>query len=260
MAEHRVPIIETMLGLLRHLERSAGGMTVNELARAAGAPRSSVYRVLNTLEADGIVRRLADGGRYVLGPRLIGLAARVPSVPGWADLAAGAGPHLRRLTAELGLSSKLSVLDGDEVLCVAAVQSEEHMSIAVAVGQRFPLHAGAASKVLFAHLDEARRARLLARPLPAYTPRTVTDPERLQAEFARIRRQGWAEDRGEFALSGRAQAAPVRDGSGIVVAAVSAPFLADDQGSSEVARIREAVVTTAAAVTALNPARERRVG
>ena len=109
---------------------------------------------------------------------------------------------------------------------LAAAQGRREYALTVAPGQRTPVHAGAAGKLLLAHLAAEELDFRLAQPLAAYTPRTITEPRRLRAELARIRRAGWAQDRGESAPSIQAYAAPVADRDGRVVAAVSVPFLA----------------------------------
>ena len=117
-----------------------------------------------------------------------------------------------------------------------------------------PINAGAAGKLLFAFLTEAEQAEWLARPLPAFTSRTVTEPRRLKAEGARIRKQGWAQDRGESAPSIYAYAAPIRDQNGTVIAALSIPFLSGTE-SDRVEDIRIAVINTAAEISAILPPR-----
>jgi DNA-binding IclR family transcriptional regulator len=107
-----------------------------------------------------------------------------------------------------------------------------------------PINAGAAGKLLFAFEPPDRQADWLARPLAAFTSRTVTDPKRLRAEAARIRRQGWAQDRGESAPSIYAFAAPIRDQGGRVLAALSIPFLHGTE-SEQVEDIRLAVISMA---------------
>ena len=143
------------------------------------------------------------------------------------DLASLSRPHLQALAEKTGEGSKVSVLDGDGVLVVAAVQGSRDYALTVVPGQRQPLHAGAASKMLIAHLPEggAGRAPRRGRSL-RYTAKTIVDRKRLSAELARIRREGWAQDRGEYSPSILAYAAPIRDRNGKVVAALSVPFLA----------------------------------
>ncbi|HET6469567.1 MAG TPA: IclR family transcriptional regulator [Geminicoccaceae bacterium] len=245
---HRIPVIDRMMEVLGLLERRPNGTTIRELVDALHLPRTTVYRILNTLQVHGMVRRSAAGS-YALGPRLLALAARVLGDAQDYDLAALALPHLERLAEQTGEGSKLSVLDGDGILVIAAAQGTRDYALTVVPGQRLPLHAGAASKVLLAHLPEAELAALLEKPLAGYTGRTLTDPRRLEAELARIRRQGWAQDKGEYAPSIQAFAAPVPDRAGRVVAALSVPWLAGAD-AARIEKIRASVIAAAGAIAA----------
>ena len=119
---------------------------------------------------------------------------------------------------------KLSVIDAEGILVLAAAQGRREYALTVAPGQRMPIHAGAASKLLLAHLPP-ERARLLAGEAAdgLYAARRSPIRKRLRAELARIRRQGWAQDKGENAPSIHAFAAPVLGRGGRMVAAVSVP-------------------------------------
>ncbi len=95
-------------------------------------------------------------------------------------------------------------------------------------------------------------AEWLHRPLPAHTPRTIVDPKRLRAELARIRRQGWSQDKGETAPSINAFAAPVYDTRDEMVGALSVPFLAGT-GADRAEEIRLATIAAAKAISAAIP-------
>jgi len=246
-ASHRIPAIERMMEVLLQLERARGRPTVKDLATSCGVPRTTVYRILNSLEAHRMVVRSGNDGGYQLGSRLLTLAARVPHGTEWRSLAENAQPWLERLAGETGETAKLSVLDDTEALCVAVAQGPSVVALASLLGGHYPLHAGAASKVLLAAMAPRPRDALLASPLPRYTERTVTDPRALRSELARVRRLGWAEDTGEHNLSVHALAAPVHDAQGKVVAAVSLAFLANKPAAMR-ETFREAVCRTAAAV------------
>lgn len=255
--KHVIPAIDRMMEILAGLERHPAGLTVNGACTATGLPRTTVYRTLNSLEAHGIVARDA-AGTYRLGRRLLALAAQVASQAADVDVAAIAQPFLDRLSAELGEGIKLSVLDGDQVLVLAVAQGRREYALTVAPGQRMPIHAGAASKVLLAHLPKDDLERILSRPLLAYTPRTITDPAKLRAELARVIRNGWAQDKGENGPSIHAFAAPVTDAGGKVVAALSVPFLAGTP-HARMEEIRMATIERAAAIgTAIVDAGPRR--
>jgi len=232
-----------MMSVLSALEEQPDGASITDLTAALALPRSSVYRILNTLEAHDVVRRHSSGC-YRLGERLRTLSAHVPSGTSHADLVALAQPVLDRVAISAGHSIKLSVLDADGVLVLAAAQGRRPYALGVTPGQRMPIHAGAAGKLLFAFEPPERQARWLSRPLVGFTARTVTDPKRLEAEATRIRRQGWAHDRGESAPSIYAYAAPVWDQSRRVLAALSIPFLHGTE-SEEVGNIRLAVTSLA---------------
>lgn len=111
-----------------------------------------------------------------------------------------------------------------------------------------PIHSGAAGKLLLANQPAESIDFWLSRPLLAFTGKTITDPTRLRAELARIRQLGWAEDRGENGPSIHAYAAPVTDGDGIVIAAVSVPFLAKTK-EDRMTVIKAATIRTASAIS-----------
>ncbi len=244
-ARNGLPVIDRVGDMLDLLERRPAGMTIRDLSQSLALPRSSVYRSLNTLEAHGLVRRSPEGV-YRLGLHLLVLAAQVVVDPAERGLIALAQPQLEQLSLATGEASKLSVLAGDRALVVAVAQARGDVGVAVTAGKSYPLHAGGASKLLLAHLPPGELERHL-RGLVAYTRRTVTDRGELLAELAEIRRRGWAQDRGEYASAVHAIAAPLRDGAGRVVAALSMPFLADADARRRV-RLRRAVAGAAARI------------
>jgi DNA-binding IclR family transcriptional regulator len=247
-SQHTIPAIDRMMGVLSALEAQPEGASITALTAALALPRSTVYRILNTLEAHDVVQRYGSG-YYRLGRRLRTLAAHVPSGAAEIDLAALAQPFLDEVAISAGYSVKLSVLDREGVLVLAAAQGRRPYALGVKPGQRMPINAGAAGKLLFAFEPPERQADWLSRPLAAFTSRTVTDPKRLIAEAARIRRQGWAQDRGESAPSIYAFAAPIRDQAGRVLAALSIPFLHGTE-SEQVEDIRTAAIRMADEISA----------
>lgn len=248
--KHRVPVIDRMMDVLSHLERRDTGLTIRDLVTQLELPRTTIYRILNTLQIHDMVHR-DENGTYKLGRRLLSLAAHVAAGGSQVDLVAIAQPFLNSL-AEIGEGVKLSVLDKNGVLVVAVAQGRRQYALTVSPGQRAEAHAGAASKLLLSYLPEAELAERLRQPLAGHTPKTITDPKRLRAELARIRRQGWSQDKGETAPSINAFAAPVFDTRGEMVGALSVPFLAGtDAGRAE--EIRLATIATAAAISAAVP-------
>lgn len=252
-ASHRIPVIDRMMEMLFVLEQRPDGATIRDFVEALRLPRTTVYRILNTLQRHDVVSRSSQGF-YRLGPRLLGLAARSIGNAQGFDLAALAKPHLESLSAETGESSKISVIDGEDLMVIVAASGKREYALTVVPGQRLPLHAGAAGKTLLAYLPEDEVDRRLRQTLGRYTRRTLTDPRRLRRELASIRRQGWAQDKGEYSPSIHAFAAPILNCDGAVVAALSAPFVAGAQ-AAHMEKIRLAVIASAGRLAASLPAR-----
>jgi DNA-binding IclR family transcriptional regulator len=249
--KHRIPVIDRMMEVLAQLERRDGGLTIRDLVSQLHLPRTTIYRILNTLQMHDMVHR-DDAGAYQLGRRLLGLASHVATGASQVDLVAVAQPYLDQLAHEMGEGVKLSVLDKNGILVLAAAQGKREYALTVAPGQRAEAHAGAAGKLLLSHLKEAELADYLAKPLVAYTGKTFTDTRRLKTELSRIRRLGWSQDRGETAASIHAFAAPVFDTRSEMVAALSVPFLAGTE-PTRMEEIRLATNATAKALTAAMP-------
>jgi DNA-binding IclR family transcriptional regulator len=221
MSDHRIPAVDRALQLLDLLCSGAEPASIRDLSAQLAVPRSTVYRILNSLEAHGVARRDA-AGCYAPGPRLLAYARAVPQ---GADLTTLAAPILATLAAEARATAKLSVLEDESALVVGVAAGPGVYSVTTQIGRRFPLHAGAASKVLAAHLPEAALRKLLRGKLARATVQTITDPKRLAAVFATARREGLATDEAEFIDGVHAVAAPAFGPGGDCVAALSVAYL-----------------------------------
>ncbi len=242
MTDHRIPAVERTIEVLDALADNPYA-TISDLAARLPIPRSTIYRILNSLEAHAIVVKDADA-RYALGPRLVRLARAVNV---GVDLIGIAKPHMDQLAARLGSSVKLSVLDNGTALVIAVSESPQTYSVTTQVGRRFPLHAGAASKVLLAHADPALVTGIWSKPLERISSATITDRHVLRAELEEIRRLGFAGDRGEYAEGVHAFASPVLDDRRVCVGAISVPFVATDTATATA--IRDGVSETAGLIS-----------
>ena len=246
--QHRNPAIERMMAILVELEKNPGGLGLKSLVERTGVTRSTVYRILNSLEAHEFVRQI-DDARYVLGSRLLSLADGVTTAHDSREIAKTAQPHLDALAARLGESCKVSVYDRGFVLVIATAAGNTPHSLHAPVGLHLPIHAGAGSKVLLAHLPEPEKSAILARALKKFTDMTLVEPAALRAELDKVRAQGWSRDHGEFSIAVNAYGAPILNRDGEVVGALSVPFLAGRDPDYE-ARVREAALATAVAIGA----------
>jgi len=205
-----------LLKIFLSREESVG---VSDLARRLGLGKSTVHRLLTTLAAEGLIERDEESGGYRLGLVVfeLGEAVRVH-----LDLHAAAGPVLAAVREQTGESSQVGVLDGVDVVYVDRLESSQTLRLFTETGRRVPVHCTSSGKVLLAHLPPERCAQVLAEaPLTQLTSRTITDPVALQAELARVRLRGWAEAVDEREIGVASVAAPVRDRSGRVIAAIS---------------------------------------
>ena len=214
---HHVQSLERGLAVIRAFDARHPELTLSEVARICDLTRAAARRFLLTLTDLGYVR--TDGRLFSLTPRVLELGYAFLSGLSLPEVAA---PHLERLAAEVRESSSVSVLDGDDVVYVARVPTRRIMTVAINVGTRFPAYATSMGRVLLAYLPEEQMAAYLARVrLDRLTGRTVGSVAGLRAELDRVREQGYAIVDQELEEGLRAMAAPVRDRSGAVTAAVN---------------------------------------
>ncbi|HEX9115989.1 MAG TPA: IclR family transcriptional regulator [Anaerolineae bacterium] len=188
------------------------------ISNRLGLPRSTAHRLLTALESQGFLTRAPYGHGYQLGYHLLrwGLLAQAT-----LDLRNEALPVLRRLAEVTGETAIVSVLDGEEGLCVDIVDSPHPVRLAMQAGQRLHLHAGASAKVLWAFLSEAEIRRLLEHlDLVPLQPNTIVEPEALRRELAAIRSRGYATSFEETDQGAMGIAVPVYDHAGQPIAGI----------------------------------------
>ena len=191
---------------------------VSEVARTTGLAKSTCSRILSSLDELGIVERVDEAGRYVIGPGLRALAAAGAPVGTLRDLAE---PYLRELAGRLGESAALSVMDGGEGLYVTQVAAPGPVQVTDWTGQRFPLHTIAAGQAFMGSWTDEQLAGYAANGLAEYTERTVTTLVGLRQRVGEVRRRGVAWTLGEFSEEITGVAAPVCDPDGEAVASVT---------------------------------------
>lgn len=204
------------LGLLEILARSDGPRGVTELANELGINKSNVHRLLQALVELGYVRQDPDQSTYAATIRIWELGVAVLQN---LDLRRIAEPVMQWLLARSRETVHLSLLEGDEVVYVHKLDSPEPVRAYSEIGGRAPAHCVATGKAMLAWRGQAQ-LEVYARQLRAYTPRTITRPAEFLLEMDRIRRSGFALNRGEWRESVGGVAAPIRDPSGGVIAAI----------------------------------------
>jgi DNA-binding IclR family transcriptional regulator len=201
-----------------------GDLGVTEMARTLDVHKSTVSRLVATLEEHGLVEQLSDRGRYQLSLGVVRLAG---AARGRLDLVTESRGLSRALAAETGETVNLVILSGRETLYLDQASSGSALQIHNWLGKRNPLHATANGRVLLAWLPEAEVTSTLSDliqvdgSLPSHTEVTVTDPTVLTSALAAVREQGYSVVVDELELGLTAVAAPVRGMGGSVIASLS---------------------------------------
>jgi DNA-binding IclR family transcriptional regulator len=209
--------IKRAFDILLVIAGAADRISLTEIATRVDLAKSTVARMLATLEGVGAVERVSEPEGYRLGPQILKLAARV-AYP--RNLAAVARPFLEELALATGETLTLCVPDGEQVLYIDQVASRHSVQLRDYTGRRAPLHTSCDGKLYLAFWPTDSRERYLRQPLARYTPNTITDPARLRVELARIRAQGYAWTNGEGDADVVGVAAPIRDQQGALVASI----------------------------------------
>ena len=236
-----VQSVERAFAILRCLSSGPAGVT--DIAHRAELPKSTVSRLLGTLEELGMVEQIVTGGDYRIGGGIAEIAGSM--LPG-RSLVAAARPHLLELIHVTGESAGLSVADGDAVHFLDQADSDNQVQGRNWTGDRLPMHSTSSGLVLLAFGDEALRSAVMRQPLVASARHTITDAQALGRRLAEIRMVGhcWAYE--EFSDGLNSIAAPIFDDEGAVIGALHAHGPAYRfPGARTAEEIGELVVATA---------------
>jgi DNA-binding IclR family transcriptional regulator len=211
--------VKTALKVLEQVAE-AGQRGVSELARALGEPKSTVQRNLVTLHEAGWIKPVDRHGRrgWTLSAKVLSLARKLEPVSGLRMHALPVMEELRDTTRE---TIHLTIPDGDRIVLIERLDSPQTLRTVRPLGGGGPLHATSNGKAILANLPAAKRQAYLERTLRRFTSRTLTDPQALDAELTKIRRDGYSLADGEIDIEVRAVAAAITVESGEPVAALS---------------------------------------
>ncbi|WP_414220041.1 IclR family transcriptional regulator [Cupriavidus necator] len=185
-----------LFGLLEVIAEKDQAFNLQALVEETGLPKPTLHRMLQQLEAAGLIQRNGDGRQYGTGLRLRRLAENL-----LLNSTSHGARHmvLRRLVEEVGESCNLTAFSGGEVLYLDRVETAAPLRFYLHPGSRVPAHCSATGKLFLAQLAPAQRQRLLGHvELERYTQNTLTDHAQLEAELERVKRDGYAMDDEEF--------------------------------------------------------------
>ncbi|MFD4253374.1 IclR family transcriptional regulator [Amycolatopsis thermoflava] len=191
-------------------------LTLTEVAGRSGLPLSTARRLIAELREWGGLERL-DDGRYRIGIRLWTIGSLAPQQRGLREAAL---PHMHDLFQATQENLQLAVLEGTRALCIEKLSSTRAVPTRTEVGGRLPLHATGVGKALLAFSGRGLLREVVDAGLPRMTPHTITQPGRLAAALAEVRRAGVGYSYEEMTLGAVSVAAPVLGVDGRIRAAL----------------------------------------
>ena len=239
------------LDVLRLLAGSKDDLTLAAIARAVQAPKGSLYPILSTMHTAGFVDREQSSGHYSLSPKVLELSknylAHMDTVDAFNTVSTS-------FVDRIDETMQMAVRSGTDIIYVARRDSTQPVRLVSTVGQRLPAHATALGKCLLSECSEAELAALYpASQLTRFTERTIGSRDELMAAVAEARDAGRAEDWEEITAGLCCAAAPVRDASGRIVAAISFSLPVARAEAANWHLVRDAITEAAAEIS-------RRVG
>ncbi len=210
-----VQSIERAFAVLRSL--TAGPAGVTDIAERVDLPKSTVSRLLSTLETLGAVEQLEVGGNYRIGAAMLDLASAAQPGRSFVTMAR---PRLVALAAATGEAAGLSVPAGREMLYLDQVNPDTELQVRDWTGTRIPMHAVPSGQVLLAEATPEQVEAYVASPMARFTSETIGDARQLRQRLDHVRHAGFAWAIDEFAEGLSSVAAAIRDADGIVVASL----------------------------------------
>lgn len=232
--------------VLIEVSAHSAGIGARELSQRIGVPRSTVQRLLQTLQAAAIVEQDPATRRYLLGAQTLQLGMVALSR---VDVRTKAMPHMAALREESGETVGLSIRVASERMYIEQLTSRHELKSMATIGRLYPLVAGAPGRLFLAYLDEEALARTLAQAEEnALTGNKPPSQDRLRQLIAEVRQNGFAVAFEETIAGVNTVAAPIRDRNGLV-AALSLSGPASRFDAAAISEVRQALLDSAAAVS-----------
>jgi DNA-binding IclR family transcriptional regulator len=219
--KNSAPIVDslaTALSLLDLFSLREPELSLSQLSEKTGLYKSRIHRLCGTLVYSGFLIRM-PWASYRLGPKLMALGKIYENTN---TLATTARPIMKELATMTGESVAIFSLSEDTALCLAREYGPSRLVFSIQEGDRMHLHASAAGRVLLTYGSEDLRERILSRKqFESFTPMTMVDPQKIRAALSKIRKRGFAINRGETELEIAAVAAPIFNHEHAVAAALA---------------------------------------
>jgi IclR family transcriptional regulator, KDG regulon repressor len=209
--------LQKTVQILDMLMKGPTPIALTDLARGLEMPKSTVSRFLATLEAIAFVRKDRESGKYYLGLRLFELGCKAIEDIALRKVAI---PEMEKLRDHINETIVLTVMEGTKITYLDRIESQQAIVTHQKAGETAPAYCVSSGKVMIAY-DEKRLERVIQEGLTPFTPLTIIDPDVLRQECAKIRKRGYAINRGEHRLGVTGVAAPIFNANGTITAAIS---------------------------------------
>jgi DNA-binding IclR family transcriptional regulator len=239
--------VQRALAILRCFTKEDGELGVTHLSKQLDLHKSTVSRLLSTLEQEGFVEKNPETEKFRLGLQLVTLAGIALEQ---VDLREVAAPYLSQLAELTQETVNIVVLSGQECMNLDGAASPRPIRYVGRIGRRTPCHCTAAGKVLLAYLKPEARQRILSDPLTRFTEKTIVDIETLSQDLATIQKNGYAITHEEHQEDLSALAAPIFDHTEQAVAAVTVSGPTYRIGPGEIGALVEPVLDIAREISA----------
>lgn len=206
------------LSILKCFDDERPLWTLADLSRTLNLNKTTAFRLLSALESEGFIRRDSNADTYALGSEMVMLGARAMRSYSLRDVCK---PELKSLAENSRETATLEILTGKDVLILDEVRGSHLIGTVQSIGTRWPAFATSTGKSMLAYLSPEQLSAILKGSLPQYTPKTVTDIDRLRKEFAEVKRRGYAIADEALELGFRAVGSPLFQHDGEVVGAIS---------------------------------------
>lgn len=219
MKEQNVQILDRVMNIIELLSTSSQGMGVTDIGAKLNLHKSTVHRLINALAARGYIEKDHRTGLYKIGMKFIEISSLHLHQ---LELKTEAAPYMRNLAEATGQVSHLAILDETDVVYIEKFDVMQKLRLYSEIGKRIPVYCSALGKVLLSsQTPEMQKQILDSINIKPFTENTIKDRITLEIELDKTKKRGWALDNEEHELGVCCVAAPVRDFTGKVIAALS---------------------------------------
>ena len=218
MSKNEITSVKNALRILQCFQLDAPIKGVTDIAEETGISKSTVHRLLQTLQQEGFVKQRKNYAKYELGMTILKLHTIYSQN---STLYNATLDTLLTLSEQTNGVAHIAVFEHEAIVYLNKVAKQQVIELKSHIGHTNFVHCTATGRVLLAHQCDDVVQRVLRQPLKRFTPRTLIEPSRLYEELAHVRKQGYAVVEGEYNVTMTSMAVPIVNPTGHVIAAVN---------------------------------------